>query len=84
MLQPTYRITLSTQALRYTQFVFGLQGLLNLTHRLVSMQYIIPYLLGFDELFQEGGGEQPEAFGTDWSRPPSNEPPVPMPTSAPF
>ncbi|KAL3152070.1 hypothetical protein ABBQ32_001178 [Trebouxia sp. C0010 RCD-2024] len=47
-------------------------------------EYIIPYLLGFDELFQEGGNEQPEAFGTDWSRPPSNEPPVPMPTSAPF
>ena len=51
------------------------------------MQYIIPYLLGFDEIFQFDSGAdagQPEAFGADWSRPPSTEPPVPMPTSAPF
>lgn len=54
---------------------------------LVPMQYIIPYLLGFDEIFQFDSGAdagQPEAFGADWSRPPSAEPPVPMPTSAPF
>ena len=53
----------------------------------VLMQYVIPYLLGFDEIFQfDSGAEvgQPEGYGADWTQAPRNEPPVAMPTSAPF
>ena len=53
----------------------------------VSVQYVIPYLLGFDEVFQYDSGAdlgQPEAFRADWSQPPGSKSPVALPTSAPF
>jgi len=56
--------------------------------RLLLLQYVIPHLLGFDEIFQfDGGADAPqsEGLGADWARPPSDDAaPVAMPTSAPF
>ncbi len=56
--------------------------------RLLLLQYVIPRLLGFDEIFQfDGGADAPqsEGLGADWARPPNDDAaPVAMPTSAPF
>lgn len=53
-----------------------------------QLQYVIPHLLGFDELFQYDGGVdagQADGLGADFAGSASAEPaPVPMPTSAPF
>ncbi len=52
------------------------------------LQYVIPYLLGFDEIFQYDGGADAgpsDGLGADWARPVSDDAaPVAMPTSAPF
>lgn len=51
-------------------------------------EYVIPFLLGFDEIFQYDGGADAgpsDGLGADWARPASDDAaPVAMPTSAPF
>ena len=83
--------------------LFLLQGMLDMTTipvllqcdnhpatqtHLLLLQYVIPYLLGFDEIFQYDGGADAgpsDGLGADWARPVSNDAaPVAMPTSAPF
>ena len=52
------------------------------------LQYVIPYLLGFDEIFQFDGGADAgpsDGLGADWARPAIDDAaPAAMPTSAPF
>lgn len=51
-------------------------------------EYVIPYLLGFDEIFQFDGGADAgpsDGLGADWARPALDDAaPAAMPTSAPF
>ena len=60
----------------------------NITTHLLLLQYVIPFLLGFDEIFQYDGGADAgpsDGLGADWARPVSDDAaPVAMPTSAPF
>ena len=70
-------------AVAATSLTFALFGR---QHNIRLLQYVIPYLLGFDEIFASAGGADipQEVLGAEWTRPPGIEAPAPMPTSAPF